>query len=209
MFREFIKRIRSPSVLKVHNYWKSPESNPKGYLIGAEKSLFLLNVIKGLGMRNPSILEIGCSVGRNLNCLYSNGFTNLVGIEINSEAVKLMRQEYPKMFESSRIINADIENVIRTFEYNEFDIIFTMAVFQHISIESEWIFSRVAFVTKYLITIEGEGRSRSWAVFSRKYDKVFERYGMKQLKVVSCCDVKGLESYTMRVFEKIEFKKVD
>lgn len=42
-----------------------------------------------------SILELGCNVGRNLLVLNGEGYKNLYGIEINPNAVEMMKKEHP------------------------------------------------------------------------------------------------------------------
>lgn len=120
---------------------------------------------------NPNILEIGCNVGQNLNYLFSAGFDKLTGIEISEDAVVLMKKSYPRMAKNAKIINKPVEDAIGTFKENEFDIVFTMAVLEHIHPDSDFIFPEMARITnRYLITIEDE-RWVSWRHFPRNYKK--------------------------------------
>lgn len=48
--------------------------------------------------KDPSIMELGCNVGRNLNFLYLNNFKHLNGIEINPHAIECGRKNYPELF---------------------------------------------------------------------------------------------------------------
>lgn len=204
-FKKFTYRPKSLNEL--HKYWRKPSDGsnlPQDYLeVGTQRSQFLLELIIKYGKPNSSILEIGCNVGRNLNCLYINGFRELHGIEINEEAIQLLKQTYPQMASLIKIYNAPVEDVIGKLQEGQFDIIFTMAVLEHIHTSSEWIFSYIVRTTNnYLITIEDE-RGVSWRHFPRDYKKVFEPLGMKQIEVINC-GTAGLSSdFFARVFKKI------
>jgi hypothetical protein len=142
-------------------------------------------------------------VGRNLNCLFQNGFVSLSGIEINESAVLLLKRQYPEMAARASIRNAPVEDVIRTFRDNEVDAVFSMAVLEHIHSQSEWVFREIVRITRgVLITIEDE-EGISWRHFPRNYKKIFEGLGMKQVEVRDCAGVPGLgASFAARVFKK-------
>jgi hypothetical protein len=135
--------------------------------------------------------------------LFRAGITKLGGIEINAEAVKLLRQTFPDVASHAEIYNAAVEDVIRTLPYGAFNIVFTMAVLEHIHRDSEWTFREMARVAKdYLITIEDE-KSSGWGHFRRNYRKVFERFGMEQVELVDCGGVEGFGAgFFARVFAK-------
>jgi len=192
----------------LHQYWREPrdESNlPQNYLVGRQvRSQLLVKMIREYASPSAKILEIGCNVGRNLNYLFEAGFKNLAGIEISQKAVQLLNQAYPEMAHSARIYTAPVEEVIKSIEDGEFNVVFTMATFGHIHTESEWIFGETVRITKdSLITIEAEG-VRYWGHYPRNYRKVFESLGMKQVEVIDCSKVEGYSTNHMaRVFKKI------
>lgn len=184
---------------ELHEYWKHPTdagNEPRAYLKG-QKILTdaLLTVMECYGNKTDKILEIGCNVGRNLNSLYKEGFKNLNGIEINQEAIKIMRDYYPEMYSASTIFESSVEDKIKEFQDDEFDVIFTMAVLMHIHKNSEWIFSEIVRITKkYLVIIEDEkGVARK--NFPRNYKKIFESFGMRELEMFNIKD-----GYLVRVF---------
>jgi 2-polyprenyl-3-methyl-5-hydroxy-6-metoxy-1,4-benzoquinol methylase len=184
---------------KMHNYWKNPfdkcnKSNQ--YLKGKEKSNLLLRYIKKYGSKEHSILELGCNCGRNLNILYKNGFKNLEGIEINKKSVQLMKEKFNM---DIPIHISSIEDIIKNLD--KYDIVFSMAVFEHIHPKSKWIFEDISrIVKKYLITIEDE-KGKSWRQFPRNYKKVFKN--LKQIEEFNCKDIKGLgKNFNLRVFHK-------
>ena len=190
---------------ELHDYWRKPwdgHNLPQNYLEGEVKSQFLVALIKRYADPGARILEIGCNVGRNLNHLYLNGFHNLEGIEISKQAVELLKQYYAEMARNIKVYNVSVEDVIKDFEDNRFNIVFTVAVLEHISKNSEWIFAEMVRLTQnYLITIEDE-KGISWRHFPRNYRKIFERLGMKQIEEFNCNEVDGLgESFYARVFK--------
>ena len=91
------------------------------------------------------------------------------------------------------IHNQAIEDVIKGFKDDAFDVVFTMAILQHIHPKSEWIFSEIVRITKsFLIIREAEGYI-SWRHFPRNYKKIFERLGMKQIEAYN----------SERIFKKV------
>jgi 2-polyprenyl-3-methyl-5-hydroxy-6-metoxy-1,4-benzoquinol methylase len=153
--------------------------------------------------RDAKILEIGCNVGRNLNALFLSGFRNLEGVEISESAVQLLNQSYPEMASRTRIHNEPVEEIISKFGNGAFDLVFTMAVLEHIHPDSAWIFAEMARITNaFLVTVEDE-RGVSWRHFPRDYKKVFEPLRMRQIEAIDCREVDGLgSSFFARVFEK-------
>jgi len=188
----------------VHDYWKEPEASnqPEGYIDGGERSEFLISIIDRYANVDAKILEVGCNVGRNLDYLHRAGFTKLSGIEINQQAIELFRLTFPRTIRDTSIYNLPVEKAIKDLKDEQFDIVFTMAVLQHIHPSSEWVFKEIARITKsYLLTIEDE-QATTWLCFPRNYKDVFEKAGMKQVEEVPC-QVVGLGlHYKARIFTK-------
>jgi len=202
--KRYIKRKNRKELFK---YWISPNDGknmPSEYLKNRERSIFLLNLVKKYISPDDRILEIGCNVGRNLNELFCAGFCNLSGIEISKDAIEMMKEVYPDIAEKIEIYNGPAEGIIQHLEDNSFDLVFTMAVLEHIHTDSEFIFSHMARITeKILVTIEDE-RGLSWRHFPRNYKKIFERLGLSQIEEVSLRKVRvpGLNSnFVARVFK--------
>lgn len=201
--------VHQKNRMKLHEYWKRPAdgvNDPQTYLEGKERSIFLVRLIRKYVDKNASILEIGCNVGRNLNLLFLSGFTRLSGIEISSEACDLMKKYYPKMASSINLFNDSAENILPRLPDDSFDIVFTMAVLQHIHPESVFIFNHISRVTrKFLITIEDE-YGVSERNFPRNYKKIFDKgSGMKCVETVGAYGMAKLgllPTYMCRVFEK-------
>lgn len=198
--------IKQKSRDELHSFWRNPDKHnrPEGYVEGMERSKQLLELIKKAGLDSKSrILEIGPNVGRNLNYLFENGFSNLAGIEINSEAVRLMKEKYPEMSAKAQIYNQPAEEKIKEFANEEFDLVFSMAVLEHIHEDSAWIFGEMARIAgKVIITIEDESGA-SWRHFPRNYKAIFEGLGFEQIYERNCGDIAELDDkFTARIFIK-------
>src|SRR3990172_8609934 len=91
---------------EAHRYWKNPDDfeyvdatfrgycQPEYYLTLSEVSDFWLNIFKKYVDKKSSIVELGCSVGRNINTLFDNGYKDIKGIEINERAVQIAKEHY-------------------------------------------------------------------------------------------------------------------
>lgn len=197
---------------KCHRYWSDPAdpmNKPIEYFNGGMiNSAFMLEHIRKYADKDASILEIGCNVGRNLWVLHQGGFHNLSGIEINREAVEMLRAKFPGMAKQADIKCGAVESIIREIPGNSYDVVFTMAVLEHIHEDSAWIFGEMARVTRrYIITLEDEV-AVSWRTFSRNYRKVFEKVGMRQVEFDDCYRLPDwYGSYKFRVFEKVIGKR--
>ncbi len=125
----------------------------------------------------------------------------MTGIEISEKAITALKKMYPVLDQNAKIIHSSIENIIKELPSDHYDMVFTMAVLEHIHPDSEWIFEDIAKITKtYLITIEAE-KSKHWRLFPRNHKNIFEKFGLKQLEENNCKNA-GLELYTIRVFKK-------
>lgn len=193
---------------KLLEYWRNPKdglNEPMMYLrpIGWLRSVQLYRIISELipVFEQPKILEIGSNIGRNLMILKFGNYTNLSGIEVSEEAIALMRKVFPTSNNKITTYLGPVEELIHTLKTDEFDIIFTMAVLEHLPLESVHVFKQMVRVTrKYLVTIEDE-RCTSWRHFPRRYDKVFKKLGLKQIRVIKRID--GLSSaFVCRIFKK-------
>lgn len=177
----------------IHNFWKNPDPSnfPIQYLTGEERSEFLLGLIKKYAKPNSRILEIGCNVGRNLNYLYTHGFKDLTGVEINKEAVDLLKSHYKLPI---KVYNEAIEDRIK--KLRKYDIIFSMAVFEHIHTDSDWIFPEIQKRAKILITIEDEN-SKTDRHFPRCYKNIFKN----QIEEIQLSKNEGLDiNFKARIF---------
>lgn len=194
---------------RILKYWKSPDdgtNEPWMYLRPRNwyRSIHLYSIISDLisAAEQPRILEIGCNIGRNLMTLRFGDYIRLFGIELSERAVEVMRIIFP-LSDDFKIYTGEVERWIPTLKTDSFDIVFTMAVLQHLPPESEHVFKQLVRITKrYLVVIEDEKR-QSWRHFPRRYDEVFKPLGLKQIKVIKKID--GLSKpFKCRIFRKGE-----
>jgi SAM-dependent methyltransferase len=187
----------------IQKFWRE-RVGPGGYLKPIERSQELVRCISALGLTNPSILEIGCNCGRNLNFLWQAGFKDLEGIEISPRAEAAFRARYPDC--GANFLLGSVEELIDGYPPNCFDVVFTMATLLHIHPESEWIFPHIARITRrYLLLVENEASAavnvnKEQFHFPRDYKAIFEKLGLKQVDMRN--GFGDLKKYTARLFEK-------
>ena len=187
-FKKYFVEDIGPEAIK--DYWKNPDdghNNPKIYVSGKKghiRSKNLLSIIEDLVVSNAKILEIGTNAGRNLNELYNAGYKNLSGIEISTNAIEEFEKSFNECYRNSNIINDSVENVIKEIPERSYDIIFSIAVLQHIHTDSEWIFDYMVKINRGFIIVMEDERWVSYRHFPRNYKKIFESRGMRQIKRV-------------------------
>lgn len=190
--------IKKNTLEECLSHWENPKDHnqPENYNRQgtSQRSKYLYGLLKKYKINtNSKILEIGCNCGRNMNYIYSKGYNKLTGIEINANAINLQKELFPNL--KANLINSSIEDCILNLKDNSFDIVFTMAVIQHIHLDSNWIFGHIARINKkWLIIIELD--------LYRNYKKIFGKLGYKQSEIRSCKLIKGLEKYKARIFKK-------
>ena len=147
------------------------------------------------------ILEVGCNVGRNLSVLLDGGYRHLTGIDINGDAIALLRESYPELAATATLIVSPVEEAIREMPDGAFDLVYTLAVLEHIHPDSEWIFQEILRITSStLVTIEDE-RGVSVRHTPRDYRKIFEDLGANEIDERIASDADGLSSdFVARVF---------
>ena len=172
----------------LHHYWRNADDEynaPEGYTGKEDESVgrrsdFLVELISRHLEPSARILELGCNVGRNLHYLHSAGFTQIAGVEINQAALDLLHATYPDTAGRAALHAGTIEENLPQFSDQEFDLVFTMAVLEHVHKDSEFIFAEMARVGRMVITIEDE-RFLSERHFPRNYGPIFESLGLAQL----------------------------
>ena len=180
------------------------KSSHQSYILGEEKSQFAVSLIVGLAPAlDSSILELGCNVGRNLEYLRRAGYKNLAGIEISRRALPMREEHFPEL--DIDYYEGRIEDRIFWLSAASIDIVFSMAVLQHIHPNSEWIFPDIARVAKRgIVTIEGETRDTE-GIWPRNYGEIFTDLGWTEATTASCGHVEGLgDTYIARTFVKEE-----
>ena len=195
---------------ELHRYWENPNdknNNPEGYLdneITLRRSKYLFEVIsKHFPSKETKILELGSNVGRNLNYLYERGYKNLTGVEINENAIAIMKDKYPDCYKNIQVVRGAIEDFIIGVSFYDYDLVLAMAVLEHIHPESEWIFDNMMQSFNYALTIENEVTA-SDRHCPRNYFNVFGK-DMKQIAAQGCGTYNGFSKrFVMRLFEAKE-----
>lgn len=192
---------------ELHTYWASPPeaiNAPASYVeIGHGSSEFLVELVRRHAPPGARILEIGCNAGRNLDHLFRAGFTNLSAIEISQGAIDTFRSVYPATAAATTVHLGPVEEQIRGLDDRSFDLVFTMAVLEHIHEDSNAVFAEIARVTRgALITIEDE-REYSDRTFPRNYRRVFEPLGLEQVEEIPGDEIPDLfAGFVGRVFTR-------
>lgn len=190
----------------IHDYWREPwdgRNGPDGYVQpgASPRSAYLVQLFQKWIPQDASIFELGCNAGRNLAHLHAAGFTSLEACDISQPAIDVLRATFPELAEVP-VTCAPAEELLTTIAEGAHDVVFTMAVLEHIHPESEHIFGEMARIAgKHVITIEDEALS-TWRHFPRQYREIFEsRHGLTQLHAESCARVRGLgRRFVARVF---------
>lgn len=171
------------------------------YLQKPARSELLVTLVRQYASPDSKILEIGCNVGRNLHHLYAAGFTNLAAFDISEAAIRLLQSTFPDTAARAQLEVSAIEDALPRYPSADFDLVFTMAVLEHVHDDSAAVFAEIARVVKQtLITIEDE-RHYAWHQFPRNYRTVFERLGLRQVEARNCRDVPALGAdFFARVF---------
>jgi SAM-dependent methyltransferase len=180
---------------RLHEYWRRPwdgDNLPDSYVEGDDRSAFLFELIARHSSPDARVLELGCNVGRNLRFLLDNGYERLEAIEISGPALERMKDVHPHVAAAATVHNAPLEDVLPTLPDGSFDVVFSLAVLEHIHPDSESVFAEIARVAGgVLVTVEDEA-VHSWRHFPRNYRKIFEPLGLEQVEERSCRDVPTL-----------------
>jgi SAM-dependent methyltransferase len=165
----------------LHEFWRQPAPDgnvPATYVGPIGRSEVLLKLISDLPPETR-ILEVGCNVGRNLAYLVDHGYPNVEGIEISPHAVELLRQTYPQLADSD-IHLGSAEDVLPGLADDSFDLVFTMAVIEHIHPSSTKVFDDMARVGKSILSIEPPGRT-SHRQYPHDVPKIFTSRGLRMV----------------------------
>lgn len=182
----------------LHSFWKQPSpkgNDPKGYLEQTARSAALLKIIDQ--PKDARILEVGCNVGRNLAHLYDAGYTNVEGIEISETAVELLRETYPQLADSNIHVGA-AEDILPTLD--EYDLIFTMAVLEHIHPDSTVVFDNIARLGETVIAVEPHDYHSTNRSYPHDIRELFTSRGMNCFRIEPMAE-SGLDRYSAYCFK--------
>ncbi|MHC4797763.1 MAG: class I SAM-dependent methyltransferase [Planctomycetota bacterium] len=169
---------------EVLGYWRDPpegEQKLEHYAKGVRKRIGMLEMaLKKIPGVTPtsSILELGCNVGRNLECLRRLGYANLSGVEISSRWLLKTPELFPELHSLVTFYNVPVEQFL-SMPHQKYDVIFTIATLMHIHPDAEWIFQSVSRMAELgVVSIEKEGRVQQPRYFGRNYRTCYEQGGL-------------------------------
>ncbi len=175
--RAALRAMDSRTVL--HEFWRQPAppgNRPETYIPHVGRSAALLELISDLP-KDARILEVGCNVGRNLAYLYDNGYQRVEGVEISPHAVALLRSTYPQLADSP-IHLGPAEDVLPKLPSGAYDLVFTMAVLEHIHPDSSSVFDEMVRLGHSILAIETIGGS-SHRQFPHDVPRIFQSRGLR------------------------------
>lgn len=195
----------------LHRFWqmRAPDGNvPEDYLLPLERSQALLALTRELP-KTARVLEVGCNIGRNLAVLHDAGYHNVHGVEISGYAVDLLRENYPQLKYNDIRVGA-AEDVLPTFQNEAFELVFTMAVLEHIHPKSQVVFDSMARITNHILCIEPKRGHASSRQYPHDLKSIFKARGFVCTLELPMWDVpelqceSGLEDYAALRFERVE-----
>lgn len=191
------------TVHDVHRYWRHPDTDnePATYLVDRQpRSEFVAAVLSTVAAADPSVIEFGCNAGANLAALADAGFERLSGVDINPDAIALARNTFPQL-RAATLTTSALE--LYAAGMDDYDIGFSLAVFEHIHPISEWVFRDIAVHCRHLLTIEDE-RNTTPRHFPRNYQQVFEPLGHQQIDRWDGLAAIGLDgAFVARLFRRV------
>ena len=182
---------------RILEYFRVPNHDnlPEVYFAESERSEFLVRVIKRLfPCRETRIMELGTGPCRNLYYLNHAGYNHLSGIEQSQTYIDYVRHEHPNLLNQVLLYIGTVEDILPRM--NRFNLIFTMAVLEHIP--DGPIFDVIPKRSNFLLTIEDEVCD-TWNHFPRNYKDVFESRGSKHIKAWKFPPLEP--AFVMRLFD--------
>lgn len=187
------------------NFWQQPEppgNVPADYLRedAFERSQALLEAISFLP-KSARILEVGCNAGRNIAHLFRNGYTGVEAVEISPHAVKLLRETFPELA-GVLVHNGPAEEILPQFADQSFDLVFTMAVLEHIHPDSAEVFDNIARIAKTIVAVEPSFYNASTRQYPHDLKQIFKSRGFRLTRKQPMGNVKDVETYSLYQFER-------
>ena len=175
------RRASMDDVEQLYEFWRqeSPDGNYFTPSVNSTRSETILRIMAERLEPSHSILEIGCNVGRNLNHLWSRGFKNLAGLEISEPAIQRLRASYPNLRETP-IMLGPAELLLPGLPDGSFDLVFTMAVLEHVHPSQSAVFREIARVSRrYVLAIEPRAGTASHRQYPWDFVRCFEEVGLR------------------------------
>jgi SAM-dependent methyltransferase len=189
----------------LHAYWSAPPdaaNDTAGYAAAPPaRSAYLVHLLRRLAPPPARALEVGCNAGRNLAALHAAGYRRLTGVEISARALAQFATAFPTAYDASRVHCGPAEDVLRGLPDGAADVVFTMAVLEHVHPDAESLFAdMVRVAARVVVTIEDEGHVTG-RHFVRDYGAVFGALGCTPVFAEPTPETLGLgTSFVTRAF---------
>lgn len=161
-----------------------PGNQPERFIVPVGRSLTLAKLISDTP-HDTRIMEVGCSVGRNLAYLADQGYKNLEGIEISPHATRLLRETYPQL-EQARIHTGAAEDILPLLQ-DPYDLIFTMSTLSMIHPDSLHVFDEIARLTDDVLAVEPSMPIDSSRHYPHNLPRLFEERGLLLTEMIPLC----------------------
>jgi len=151
------------------------------------------------------VMEIGCNAGANLARLRQLGYSRLSGVEIDTESITELRRVFPELAETV-IHQGSIEDVLPNVKDDAVEVVFAMAVLQHIHPSNNWVFAELVRVARRHICVMELELVSTYNHFCRDYSRLFGALGCRQLRAAEISRSSSPEvaevyhGYTARLF---------
>lgn len=138
---------------------RSGEFSPAYYAYRGpdERSEVVRALLKRSVGREGRVLEVGCSAGRHLAHLHDAGFERLHGVDVNAEALSVLREHYPGLADRGTFHVDSIGAVAGRFGDDAFDAVYSVETLQHVHPDEEGAFDAIARIAgERIVTVENE-----------------------------------------------------
>ena len=106
--------------------WVNEKNDPSPFRELTEDSRLLVDVVVAHSLvKDAGILDVGCNCGRHLAALADLGFSNLHGVDISSEAIRVMQDWFPQLEGKCKAKRDLIQSYLSKTPDGAFDIVFT------------------------------------------------------------------------------------
>lgn len=182
---------------QVRREWagRSGEFSPEYYAYRGpdRRSEAVAELLQEFLSSRASVLELGCNAGRHLAHLQDCGFETLAGVEVNDDALEVLRETYPDLAAVGTFHHGAFRDVLVEFEDDQYEAVFSIETLQHVHPDTAWVFEEVARITEtLLVTVETERAADEeetevtlvdddLPLYHRDWAEVFSGYGLEEV----------------------------
>jgi SAM-dependent methyltransferase len=141
-------------------------ATPSNYMhIDADAQLLLNAVMEECPDRSASLLDLGCNCGRHITYLAKQGYRNLAGVDVMSEAISLFARTEPEIFRRANIQHDFFQRFLLRAADRQYDLTYSHGATIELVHPSFNVVEHIANVTKSKICLllhEKHGYPRDW-----------------------------------------------